>query len=550
MVALMNRCGVAMIGVLLLASPMSGCAQDSAEPSIVPRPASVKMSSGSFELTRATPILVDAALVPLGRRLADALAPAMGYRMTVRSNAMSAGASRVEMRLDDGLLARVGPEGYLLEARPNRVLIRAPNEAGIFYAMQTLRQMLPPRIFAGALQRNVKWTIPAADIEDSPRFAWRGLHLDVGRHFMPKEFVKRYIDLLALHKMNVFHWHLTEDQGWRIEIKKYPRLTQVGAWRSETLIGKRDRADSTKDKYDGTRHGGFYTQAEIREVVAYAADRYVTIVPEIEMPGHAQAAIAAYPRLGVKGDSIAVWPRWGVSENIFNAEDSTVRFLQDVLDEVLALFPGPFIHVGGDEAVKKQWDSDARIQARMRELGVKDAHELQSWFIRQMDDYLTAKGRRLVGWDEILEGGLAPGATVMSWRGIKGGIEAARAGHDVVMTPTTHLYLDYYQSRDTIAEPLAIGGFLPIDSVYAFEPIPSDFTPAEARRVLGAQGNVWTEYMKTPAQVEYMVYPRASALSEIVWSPRARRDYADFRRRLDLHLQRLSALGVNYRKPN
>jgi hexosaminidase len=349
--------------------------------------------------------------------------------------------------------------------------------------------------------------------------------------------------------MNSFHWHLTEDQGWRIEIRKYPRLTEVGAWRKETVVGRPNR-DTTKNTYDGKRHGGFYTQDDVREVVAYAAERFVNVVPEIEMPGHAQAAIAAYPWLGnYPNRQLEVWTRWGVNENILNAEPRTIAFMQDVLAEVLGLFPSRFIHVGGDEAVKTQWRSSPRARARIRELGLKNEEELQSWFIRQMDAFLAARGRRLVGWDEILEGGLAPGATVMSWRGVRGGIAAARAGHDVVMAPTTYTYFDYYQSPDRDQEPLAIGGLLPLDSVYGFEPIPAELEPQYAKHVLGAQGQLWTEYMPTPRQVEYMAFPRLTALAEVVWTPRERKDWADFRRRLDVHLRRLDALQVNYRRP-
>jgi hexosaminidase len=365
---------------------------------------------------------------------------------------------------------------------------------------------------------------------------------------MPKEFVKKFIDLLALHKMNSFHWHLTDDQGWRIEIKKYPRLTEVGAWREQSLIGH-EQSDTTKHVFDGQRHGGFYTQDDIREIVAYAKARYVNIVPEIEMPGHAQAAISAYPELGNTGRQVGIREHWGVSQNILNPDDKTVAFMQDVLGEALTLFPGTFIHVGGDEAVKDEWKASPRVQARIRELGLKDEHELQSWFIRKMDTYLTQHVRRLIGWDEILEGGLAPNAAVMSWRGTAGGIAAAREGHDVVMAPGGKLYFDHYQSRDTNAEPLAIGGFNPIDSVYAFDPMPTELEPRFAKHILGAQGQLWTEYMPDPKHVEYMAFPRVSALAEALWTPTDRKDYVDFSRRLKVHLERLDILDVNYRQP-
>ncbi len=527
---------------------------------VIPRPAQVTPLPGRFAFTARTVIWTDPAHVEVaevGRQLARYLEPATGFALAVRQGAPPAGAPAGAVVLrQDASLARLGPEGYLLEVRPDRVTARAPAAAGLFYAVQTIRQLLPADVFRQAPlghtlgtspARGAAWTMPAVRIEDAPRFAWRGAMLDVARHFMPKEFVEKYVDLLALHKLNTFHWHLTDDQGWRIEIKKYPRLTEVGSRRAMTIAGRQVRGDTTRWVYDSVPHAGFYTQDDVREVVAYAAARHVTVVPEIEMPGHAVAAIAAYPELGVTGGPTAVATRWGVFDNILNAEPGTVSFMQNVLTEVLALFPGPYIHVGGDEADKTRWRADPRIQARIRSLGLKDEHELQSWFIRQMDAFLTQRGRRLVGWDEILEGGLAPNATVMSWRGITGGIAAARAGHDVVMSPSSHVYLDYYQSRDRAAEPLAGEGFLPLDTVYAYEPVPAELAPAEARHVLGAQANLWTEYVPTPKQAEYMAYPRLSALAEVTWTPREGRDFADFRRRLVAHLRRLDALDVNYR---
>ncbi|MFN2563501.1 MAG: beta-N-acetylhexosaminidase [Gemmatimonadaceae bacterium] len=515
---------------------------------VIPQPVRLTRGNGEFVVTARTTIWTDDASGALGRRLAEYLAPATGFTLDVRT-AGQPPAGSIELRRDASLAQRLGREGYLLTVQPHRVVAQAAEPPGLFYAIQTIRQLLPPEIFRSSAVASVRWSMPAAEIEDVPRFRWRGAHLDVARHFMPKEFVKKYIDLLALHKMNSFHWHLTEDQGWRIEIKKYPRLTEVGAWRKETIVGRPNR-DTTKNTYDRKRHGGFYTQEDVREVVAYAAERYVNVVPEIEMPGHAQAAIAAYPWLGNYPDrQLEVWTRWGVNENILNAEPRTIAFMQDVLAEVLELFPSQFVHVGGDEAVKTQWHSSPRAQARLRELGLKNEEELQSWFIRQMDAYLTARGRRLVGWDEILEGGLAPGATVMSWRGVSGGIAAARAGHDVVMAPTTHTYFDYYQSQNHDGEPPAIGGFLPLDTVYSFEPVPAELEPQYAKHVLGAQGQVWTEYIPTPRHVEYMAFPRLTALAEAAWTPRERKDFGDFRRRLDVHLRRLDGMQVNYRRP-
>ncbi len=510
---------------------------------IIPQPVKMTARSGRFTITNRTVIWTDAASSPLGQQLARYLEPATGFALRVQTGGTPPARAIVLRRART--LSRLGDEGYLLDVRPTGVAIRAAGGAGLFYAFQSLRQLLPPEIFREAAVEGVEWSMPAVSIEDYPRFPWRGGHLDVGRHFMPKEFVKKYIDLLALHKLNTFHWHLTEDQGWRLEITQYPKLTGLGAWRNETLVGRARRG--AEPTFDGKRHGGFYTQDDAKEIVAYAAARFVNVVPEIEMPGHAVAAISAYPELGVTGEPVEVAKTWGVFSDILNAEPSTITFMQNVLTEVLGLFPGRYVHIGGDEADKAKWKTSERIQARIKELGVKDEHELQSWFIRQMDSFLARHKRRLVGWDEILEGGLAENAVVMSWRGTKGGIEAARAGHDVIMAPTTHTYMDYYQSKDQEKEPLAIGGFLPLDVVYAFEPVPAELEPEFVKHVLGAQGQVWTEYMPNPKQVEYMAFPRMSALAEVVWTPKERKDYAGFLDRLTPHLNRLHILDVNYR---
>ena len=533
-----------MITLLSLVSLLAG-AQDTTL-SVIPKPVQMTRTAAAFTLTPGTAITTDPSTYDIGIQLADWLQPATGYRLAV-VGAAGSGGQVISLRLDP-TLARLGDEGYRLTVTRSRITIRAYRQAGAFYAVETLRQLLPPAVFREARVDSVAWTVPGVEIEDQPRFAWRGAHLDVSRSFMPKEFVKKYVDLLALHKLNRFHWHLTDDQGWRIEIKKYPRLTSVGAWRRGTLVGVQNQyRDTLQWVYDSVPHGGFYTQDDVREVVAYAKARFITVVPEIEMPGHAQAAIAAYPELGNTGQQMEVLRRFGVNPNIFNAEASTVRFLQDVLTEVIALFPGKYVHVGGDEAVKDQWIASPRAQALIRERGLKDEHELQSWFIHQMDAFLSARGRALIGWDEILEGGLAPNATVMSWRGMEGGIAAALAGHDVVMTPTSNTYFDYYQSQDRAKEPMAIGGFLPLDTVYAFEPVPAALTPEQAAHILGTQGQIWTEYQRTPKNVEYMVFPRLVALAEVAWTPRDLRNFADFRARLSRHEARLAVLDVNYR---
>ena len=514
---------------------------------VIPRPRRLEPREGAFTLGARTVIWTDAASAATGRQLARYLEGGTGLAVPVRSGGTAPGSDVIELRRDRALAGALGTEGYRLSVRAGRVAASAADDAGLFYAVQTMRQLLPPSVLRDAPLPGVLWTMPAVEIEDAPRFAWRGAHLDVVRHFMPKEFVKKYIDLLALHKLNTFHWHLTDDQGWRLQIAKYPRLTQVGGWRAATVVGRPDR-DTTRNAYDGRPHGGFYTQDDAREIVAYAAARHVTVVPEIEMPGHARAAISAYPELGVTSEPITVWTNWGVTPYILNAEEPTIAFMHDVLTEVLAIFPSRYIHVGGDEAAKDLWKVNPRIQARIRQLGLKDEHELQSWFIRRMDTFLTERGRRLIGWDEILEGGLAPGATVMSWRGIQGGIDAARAGHDVVMAPNEWTYFDKYQSTAHDREPLAIGGFLPVDTVYAFEPVPAALDASQARRVLGAQAQLWTEYIPTPKQAEYMVFPRLAALAEVLWTPRERKDLPGFRARLARHLPRLDALDVNHRR--
>ena len=523
-------------------------AQSPAELSVIPRPVSMTAARGTFRLTPQTVIAATRADSLAAKRLARDLAPATGFDLAVRYASVTSG-SRIIFRRAPKSDTTLGPEGYKLDVRPGVVTITSSAPAGAFYGTQSIRQLLPPAIFRGAMVSGVEWTMPAVSIVDRPHFKWRGMHLDVSRHFMPKEFVKKYIDLLALHKLNTFHWHLTDDQGWRLEIKKYPRLTQVGAWRKQTLVGKPNR-DTTKQVYDGKPHGGFYTQDDAREIVEYAKERFVRVVPEIEMPGHSQAAIAAYPWLGNFGDTVQVWGQWGVTPYILNPSDTTISFLKDVLTEVMGIFPSEYIHIGGDEAIKPQWDSSARAQQRIKELGLKDSHELQSWFIKQMDAFLTSKGRRLVGWDEILEGGLADSAVVMSWRGTAGGIAAARASHDVVMTPGQPTYFDHYQSRNTAAEPLAIGGFNPIDAVYAYEPIPKELEPQFAKHILGAQAQLWTEYMEGPKNVEFMAFPRAAALAEALWTPADRKDFADFSARLTTHLERLQALDVNFRRPD
>ena len=454
---------------------------------------------------------------------------------------MEGSSGAIHLELDAKI---VGDEAYELTISSSSIKIKASGNTGLFYAIQSLRQLFPTKIFSQSRVETI-WTLPCLEIEDAPRFAWRGAHLDVCRHFMPLEFVKKFLDLMALHKLNVFHWHLTDDQGWRLESKKFPRLTEIGAWRKDTLIGH------PKDhpwQYDNTAHGGFYTRTEAREIVAYAEALGITVMPEIELPGHAQAALAAYPEYGNTGAKLEVWNTWGVNENVFSPLEPTILFLQDILTEVLEIFPSTYIHVGGDECPKIQWEQSDAAQNLMRELEIPDEHALQSYFIGRMDKFLHGKGRRLIGWDEILEGGLTENATVMSWRGEEGGIAAAKAGHDVVMTPEKPTYFDHYQTQDTTNEPLAIGGFNSLEHVYSYEPIPPQLSELEARHVLGSQAQHWTEYMQAPDHVEYMSFPRLCAFSEVVWSDKNSSNYDLFLTRLNPHLERLDILKVNYRK--
>jgi hexosaminidase len=450
--------------------------------------------------------------------LQDALAAPTDYRLPIVGR--SAG-HRIELRLARRL-ARLGPEGYELDVSVRRIAIRASAAAGAFCAIQTLLQMMPPEILRRAPVGNVRWRVPCIAIEDAPRFSWRGLLIDVARHFLPKEFIFKMLDLMALYKLNVLQLHLTDDHGWRIEIKRYPRLTEIGARSDYSAIEPPYEATRSRSQ----RPGGFYTQDDIREMVGYAADRCITVVPEIEMPGHAGAAILAYPELG--------------KDRVFNVEESTIRMLKNVLDEVLELFPSKFIHIGGDEVSKLPWKSDPRARQRMRAAGLRNEEELQSWFIKQFDSYLTAKGRRLVGWDEILEGGLAPGATVMSWRGVAG-VAAAKAGHDVVMAPTDKTYFDTYQSRLQALEPQAIANYLPLEEVYTFEPIAPALSADEGKRVLGAQASLWGEYISQSKHAEYMAFPRLLAFAETVWSTPRSRDWDSFISRLDVQFKKLDA---------
>lgn len=517
---------------------------------LIPAPVHIGDPGGSgFLLDPSTTITAQAGTGTAERWLRATLGAAFGLPLAPGAGD---GGNTVELRVD----ASLESEGYRLEVTPTwGVRITGGSAAGVFWGAQTLRQLLGPEAFRRApVSPGTQRGIPYTQIEDSPRFPWRGLMLDVARHFMPKDDVLRYLDLLAAHKLNVFHFHLTDDQGWRIEIKRYPGLTETASWRTRTKYGHR-----ASELWDETPHGGFYTQDDIREIVAYAAERHIRVVPEIDIPGHSQAAISAYPELGntdvVDTSALSVWDTWGINPNVLAPTDSTLRFFEGVFEEVLDLFPAatsPFIHIGGDECLKDQWKESPAAQARMAELGLTDEDELQSWFIRHFDSWLTARGRRLIGWDEILEGGLAEGAAVSSWRGYAGGIAAAEAGHDVVMCPEQQVYLDHRQDGGP-DEPMPIGFIRTLQDVYRFEPVPPGLSEEAAYHIIGTQANVWTEVMQNRARVDYQVFPRLAAFAEVAWSrlpAPGERDFADFERRMGTHYARLDALGVDYRPPS
>ncbi|GAB5534131.1 MAG: hypothetical protein Rubg2KO_03800 [Rubricoccaceae bacterium] len=537
---------VVLLGFLVVGSVVS--AQDLSAYSIVPLPAFLEPAEGSF-------VLDESVTVAVTTDDPEAIRVATGWTDRVRMSsyvslpfAQPEGEGQIIFHLDPELA--IETEGYELTVTPEGVFLRAADAAGLFYGAQTLRQLVPTAVERGGRDpdgADAVWTIPAVHIEDAPRFEYRGLHLDVARHFFSVEFVKRYLDLMAHYKFNRFHWHLTEDQGWRIEIQQYPRLTDVGAWREGTLNG---HYRNQPHQFDSVRYGGYYTQDEIREVVAYAAERHITVIPEIEMPGHSSAALAAYPELGCTPGPFEVQQKWGVFEDIYCPKEETFAFLENVLAEVMELFPSELIHIGGDEAPKAAWETSELAQEVMRREGLADEHELQSYFIRRIERFLNANGRRLVGWDEIVEGGLSPTATLMFWRqwNTEALEQAAAQGNDLIMTPNSTLYFDHFQG-DPDTEPLSIGGRTTLEDVYAYEPVPESYSAEEAQHILGAQANVWTEYIETPQKVEYMVYPRALALAEVVWTGKDRRDWADFQARLPMQLKRLRTMGVHFRAP-
>ena len=530
-----------LAGTLILACSSCGV-ETTANYQVIPLPQEVALSQEfPFNLNDGTIIAYPEHNELLKRNaefLAEYISQSTGH--TLQTEALAPGSEAPKGAITLGLDPAIGNrEGYVLTVKADRVTLNGQTENGVFYGIQTLRKSIPAETKATSI------LLPAGSIQDEPRFSYRGMHLDVGRHFFPIEFVKKYIDLLALHNMNTFHWHLTEDQGWRIEIKKYPKLTEIGAWRDRTVIGR------NTEEYDNTRYGGFYTQEQAKEIVKYAGERYITVIPEVDLPGHMLAALAAYPEMGCTGGPYEVCPRWGVFEDVLCiGNEKSMQFLEDVMAEIIDIFPSKYIHIGGDEAPRTRWKKCPKCQARIRteKLKADKNHtaedRLQSYCMTRIEKLLNSKGRQIIGWDEILEGGLAPEATVMSWRGEDGGIKSARMGHDVVMTPGNYMYLDFYQA-DPKTQPYAIGGYTPIKKVYSYNPVPADsLTAEECRHILGVQANTWTEYIQTPEHLEYMMFPRALAVAEIGWTPQELRTWEDFKPRMNAHISKLQGMGI------
>ncbi len=497
---------------------------------LIPIPSIVNVSIDSFVLDKSTFVFSTDKKSFESKYLVEQLKIRTGFDLKF-SDKKNKSAKHIYINLISNTETKT--TSYNLSITKNKINISAPNSEGIFYGIQTLLQL-----FEFNKLNSIK--IPCVEITDNPRYSWRGMHLDVSRHFFPKEFIKKYIDCISMYKMNVFHWHLTDDQGWRIEIKKYPKLTEIGAWRKGSMVGA--YADN---KFDTIKYGGFYTQDDIREIVNYANLRHVTIVPEIEMPGHSLAALSSYPEYSCSGKPVDVGVSWGVENNVYCPSDETFQFLENVLTEVIDLFPSKYIHIGGDEVPKEEWVKSDLCKQIIKRENLKDEHELQSYFIRRIEKFVNSKGRQIIGWDEILEGGLAPNAAVMSWRGIDGGIAAAKLKHQVVMTPGGYCYFDHYQGNPQ-NEPLAIGGYTTVEKTYLYEPTPDTLTVDESTYILGAQGNVWTEYIATPEYVEYMSMPRMTALAEVLWSKKSDRNYNNFVRRLTQHFVLLDSLHISY----
>ena len=533
-----------LIIALLLAAAVSCCRTEETI-NVVPYPNSVDIRCGSFAAAGAV-FHCDAAMDEASKAAVEAFAGQLSLVSGQKSEVVEgSGKDGFIFTLDTGMPA----EAYWLHIGRKEVKVKASGLNGFIYAIQTLKQMLPAGIYGKAEMPGTDWTIPCAEIEDAPRFGYRGLHLDVSRHFFDVDAVKRYLDIMEIHKLNTFHWHLTDDQGWRVEIKKYPELTEKGSIRKGTCVGK------NWEELDGKPYGGYYTQEQIREVVAYAAAKGITIIPEIDLPGHMLAALTAFPELGCTGGPYELWCRWGVSDDVLCVgKEETFEFIEGVLEEVLELFPSKYIHIGGDECPKVRWEKCPTCQAKIKELGIEGdenhsaEHYLQSYTISRVEKYLNERGRSIIGWDEILEGGLAPNATVMSWRGSAGGEEAVRQGHDAIMVPNSHFYFDYYQSLDVDNEPFGIGGFIPVDMVYSYEPYSDKMTEEEKSHILGIQANIWTEYIKTEDHLQYMLLPRMTALSEVQWCQPENKDWDRFTKSIPHMTDAYDIMGYNYAK--
>lgn len=518
--------------LLLLVVVTVACTQAPlSEPMLIPQPQKIEKTEGFFKLKTSTVIYYEEGLEQEAALLSDYIARQTG--LSLKTSAIEQSSNSIELKLSDDIAS---DEGYELSVESGNVEIEGKTSAGVFYGMQSLLQLMP------IVQGSVK--IPAVEIADAPRFEYRGMHLDVCRHFFNVEEVKSLLDGMALHKMNRFHWHLTDDQGWRIEIKKYPKLTEIGAWRNTTRIGHY----SSPEAYDSVRYGGFYTQEQIKEVIDYAAARHIVVIPEIELPGHGQAALASYPELGCKDEQVEVWNTWGISPEVFCVgKESTYTFFEDVLSEVIDLFPSEVIHIGGDECLKDHWEHCPNCQALMKKEKLANEHELQNYCTRRVEKFVNSKGRRIMGWDEILEGAMDSNAMIMSWRGFGGGIASAKMKHDVVMTPTEFCYFDYYQA-DPENEPLAICCMVDLKKVYNLNPMPSELTEEEQQYIKGVQANLWTEYIPTIEQAQYMYYPRLCAMAEVGWTDQANKDYDQFMVRMRKHESMLDLLGLNHRK--
>ena len=541
------------LAILLVLLPLTGFAKDVVI-RIVPQPESIELTGGTFKAIGAS-VNCDDAFDAASRTVAQDFAARMSLATgKVSSFAVPVGITSSVMsgKIKGFVFIRdthLADEGYSIEIGKKSVIVRASGSAGLRYAIETIKQMLPEAIYGKSVGVKASWYLPCAVISDKPRFPYRGMHLDCARHFFSVDVVKRYLDIMAVYKLNRFHWHLSDDQGWRVEIRQYPELTLVGGYRSGTMIGRDFNSD------DGIRYGGYYTRDQIREIVDYAAKLGITVIPEIDLPGHMLAAMSAYPWLGCSGGPYEAWHKWGVADQVLCAgKETTYEFLENVLGEIADLFPGEYIHIGGDECPKGEWEKCPHCQAKIAELGLKaddrfSAEQyLQCYVTSRMQEFLATKGKKIIGWDEILEGELAKGATVMSWRGVDGGKEAASHGFDAIMTPTSHVYFDYMQSKDTDSEPVGIGGFLPLDKVYGFEPL-EGIPESDRKHILGVQANLWTEYIATEEHLQYMLLPRLMALSEVQWCKPENKDFAGFWTKLSEHeLKILEVMGYNYRK--